>query len=128
MGLFVTELINLLRWNRRYAIVGDRLTLNDAIRTIEEIKGVKFGIRYNTSEKLHRGEDTLIPQIAQMVSLEKTARRALEAVLSLSSINYNKEEIDLDLSITLNEEFPALKPLTIQDAPKLRRNRRNLLH
>ncbi|KAH7020681.1 hypothetical protein B0J12DRAFT_774030 [Macrophomina phaseolina] len=115
VGLFVAELINLPHWNRRYSIVGDRLTLNDAVRTIEEVKGVKFDVRYDASEKLHRGEATLTPQMAQMVGSEKTARRALEAVLSLSGINYDEGGMDLDLSITLNEEFPALKPLTVRD-------------
>lgn len=42
IGRFVVKVLSLSTWEKRYFLVGDRLTLNEFLRLAEEAKGVSF--------------------------------------------------------------------------------------
>ncbi|KAF4872122.1 Oxidoreductase BOA1 [Colletotrichum siamense] len=61
IGRFVAAVLGLPRWERRYYLVGDRLTVNDFVAIAEETSGVKFEKKYDKLDVLREGNCTPLP-------------------------------------------------------------------
>ncbi|KAM0432230.1 hypothetical protein ACHAPT_004768 [Fusarium lateritium] len=101
-------------WKRRHFIVGNRTTLNEAIRLAEEVKGVKFDVRYFSTEALQRGEVDLTPQMKAALP-DEGMQSTLKAVLAASGLSLAKGDLDLNPDESLTLKFPSIKPLTLRD-------------
>lgn len=113
MGRFTAALLELPRWERRYTIRGDRLTLNEAVRTAEEVMGVKFAVVYESAEKLREEGATILPGMGGL--LDEATWAVMKPRLAHLGINCLEGCIDLDGSASLNVIFPDMKPLTVWD-------------
>lgn len=62
VGEFVSLVMDLPEWERRYYRYADHLTLEDIIKVIEEVKGVKVDVTYDSRDSLNRAESRLLPR------------------------------------------------------------------
>jgi nucleoside-diphosphate-sugar epimerase len=111
---FVVALLDVTNWKRRYSIVGNRTTLNDAVRLAEKVKGVKFDVQYFPLESLERGEYDLTPSMKAALP-DEGIQSYMKSVLSLSGIGLLKGHLDLNPDESLTLELPSIKPLTIRE-------------
>ncbi|EEU37274.1 uncharacterized protein NECHADRAFT_37069, partial [Fusarium vanettenii 77-13-4] len=65
VGEFVSLGLDLPNSERQYYGYADRLTLNDIVRIIEEVKGVQVNVTYDSRDSLNRVECTLLPGPAE---------------------------------------------------------------
>ncbi|KAB2570131.1 Bifunctional pinoresinol-lariciresinol reductase 2 [Lasiodiplodia theobromae] len=113
VGRFTAALLELPRWERRYTIRGDRLALNEAVRTAEEVMGVKFAVVYESAEKLREEDATILPGMGGL--LDEATRTVMKQRLAHLGIICLEGCMDLDGSASLNVIFPDIKPLTVWD-------------
>ncbi|TVY77114.1 Oxidoreductase BOA1 [Fusarium oxysporum f. sp. cubense] len=61
VGKFVAAYMEKPTWGKEAYIIGNRLTLNELIRLVEEAKGVKFTVTYDSVDDLSAGKVTELP-------------------------------------------------------------------
>lgn len=111
---FTIALLDLPQWKHRYTIVPNRITLNEAVRLIEEIKGVKFDVQYFSVEALQRGEIDLTPRMKKI--LPQKAHEVTKSMVASSGLRMAKGENDFSASIDdLTVQFPNIKTLTVRE-------------
>ncbi|EXM18948.1 hypothetical protein RAB80_001826 [Fusarium oxysporum f. sp. vasinfectum] len=110
---FTVALLNLPDWKRRYAIITNRMTLNEAVRLAEEVKGVKFDVKYFSVEQMKRGENDLTPSMKKALSEEMHGD--MKTMLALSGIGMATGSNDIQGIDDLVVKFPDIKPVTVRD-------------
>ncbi|KAL7762551.1 hypothetical protein ACKLNR_009086 [Fusarium oxysporum f. sp. zingiberi] len=110
---FAVALLDLPDWKRRYAIITNRMTLNEAVRLAEEVKGVKFDVRYFSVEQMKRGENDLTPSMKK--ALPEEMHGGMKTMLALSGIGMATGSNDIQGIDDLVVKFPDIKPVTVRD-------------
>ncbi|KAB8263303.1 NAD(P)-binding protein [Aspergillus pseudonomiae] len=112
---FVVKVLGLSRWEKRYYLIGDRLTLNDFLRIAEEIKGVTFERHDDTMATLLKGECTILPAVAASLppQIDLGAFMKILAVCGSWAVDGG---LDLSTEGTLNAIFPDIQTLTVREA------------
>ncbi|EXL40687.1 hypothetical protein FOCG_16839 [Fusarium oxysporum f. sp. radicis-lycopersici 26381] len=110
---FTVALLDLPDWKRRYAIITNRMTLNEAVRLAEEVKGVKFDVKYFSVEQMKRGENDLTPSMKK--ALPEEMHGGMETMLALSGIGMATGSNDIQGIDDLVVKFPDVKPITVRD-------------
>ncbi|KAF4990599.1 hypothetical protein FGRMN_8358 [Fusarium graminum] len=110
---YTIALLDLPQWKRRYSIVTNRTTLLDAVNLAEEIKGVKFDIRYFSVEEMERGENDLTPSMKK--ALPEEMHDHMKRVLAWSGIGIARGANNITMTDELENKFPNIKPLTIKE-------------
>ncbi|KAM5350050.1 hypothetical protein ACJ41O_006555 [Fusarium nematophilum] len=87
---YTAALLDFPRWKKKYFIVGNRTTLNDAVRLAQEVKGVRFGVHYESSEPLQSGKAQFTPRLEGQAPSDEIVRSSFKAMsakpLSLSEV------------------------------------------
>lgn len=52
-------MLDLPKWKRKRSIIAKRITLDEAVKLAEEVKGVKFDLKYFSAEKIEPSENDL---------------------------------------------------------------------
>ncbi|SCO78850.1 uncharacterized protein FRV6_03063 [Fusarium oxysporum] len=110
---FAVALLDLPDWKRRYAIITNRMTLNEAVRLAEEVKGVKFDVKYFSVEQMKRGENDLTPSMKK--ALPEEMHGGMKTMLALSGIGMATGSNDIQGIDDLVVKFPDIKPVTVRD-------------
>ncbi|KAM0083465.1 hypothetical protein ACKRZS_004309 [Fusarium odoratissimum] len=110
---FAVALLDLPDWKRRYAIITNRMTLNEAVRLAEEVKGVKFDVKYFSVEQMKRGENDLTPSMTR--ALPEEMHGGMKTMLALSGIGMATGSNDIQGIDDLVVKFPDIKPVTVRD-------------
>ncbi|KAL5615961.1 hypothetical protein FOBRF1_004709 [Fusarium oxysporum] len=110
---FAVALLDLPDWKRRYAIITNRMTLKEAVRLAEEVKGVKFDVKYFSVEQMKRGENDLTPSM--MRALPEEMHGGMKTMLALSGIGMATGSNDIQGIDDLVVKFPDIKPVTVRD-------------
>ncbi|KAH7186271.1 uncharacterized protein B0J16DRAFT_415480 [Fusarium flagelliforme] len=110
---FTIALLDLPHWKRRYSIVPNRTTLNEAVKLAEKVKGTSFNVKYFSMEQMERGEIGLTPSMEKALPAEM--HEGMRNMLALSGIGITKGSNDLDRTNDLTLEFPDIKYLTIKE-------------
>ncbi|KAH7219482.1 hypothetical protein DER44DRAFT_836200 [Fusarium oxysporum] len=110
---FTVALLDLPDWKRRYAIITNRMTLNEAVRLAEEVKGVKFDVKYFSVEQMKRGENDLTPSMTR--ALPEEMHGGMKSMLALSGIGMATGSNDIQGIDDLVVKFPDIKPVTVRD-------------
>ncbi|KAH7042736.1 hypothetical protein B0J12DRAFT_720569 [Macrophomina phaseolina] len=76
---FVVAALDLPKWERHSFVVGDKLTWNDFLTIVEEVRGCKFEVVHDTVEQLRNRQPTFLPAIKFLESHEET-RTMLSAI------------------------------------------------
>lgn len=89
------------------------MTLNEAVRLAEEVKGVKFDVKYFSVEQMKRGENDLTPSMKK--ALPEEMHGGMETMLALSGIGMATGSNDIQGIDDLVVKFPDIKPITVRD-------------
>jgi hypothetical protein len=110
---FTIAFLDTPSWKRRHSIVTNRLTLNEAVKLAEEVKGVKFNVKYFSVEEMERGELDLTPSMK--MALPEEMHGDMKAMLTLAGIGIARGNNDIKANDDLVVEFPNLEPLTVKE-------------
>ncbi|RTE68883.1 hypothetical protein BHE90_016741 [Fusarium euwallaceae] len=118
VGEFVSLVLDLPKWERRYYGYADRLTLNDVVKVIEEVKGVKLDVTYDSRDALNRGECTLLPGPTESEFRDSKfdGQVLFRAYLAKLGSIVDDGLADLDAPVPIKETFPTYHPLTVRGA------------
>jgi nucleoside-diphosphate-sugar epimerase len=126
VGRIIPLMLSLPKWRRRYYLIGNRLTLNEVIRTAEQVKGVHFEVQRDDPKDLERGQATLTPHMLNALkAVPKDFHESIYSLVSQAGLNYCRGYMDLDPTHerTLNEEFPHVKLMSIEEVAEAWRNK-----
>ncbi|RSL47231.1 hypothetical protein CEP53_010006 [Fusarium sp. AF-6] len=115
IGRFVVKVLSLPSWDKRYFLVGDRLTLNEFLRLAEEAKGVSFERHSDSLATLIEGKCTMMPSVKSAGFGSSLFINAVAA----AGVRTTQGDLDLPMDKTLNSMFPDLQTLRIQDAVRV---------
>ncbi|GKU09949.1 unnamed protein product [Fusarium langsethiae] len=107
---FTVALLDLKSWKRRYAIIGNRLNLDEAVKLAEEVMGVTFDAKYFSIEDLEKSGIELSPSMQKI--LPEEMHEGMKFVLGGVGILMAKGNSDIQGIENLTVMFPNLKPLT----------------
>ncbi|KAH7269206.1 uncharacterized protein BKA55DRAFT_629931 [Fusarium redolens] len=110
---FTVALLDLPDWKRRYAIITNRMTLNEAVKLAEEVKGVKFAIKYFSVAQMERGENDLTPSMKK--ALPEEMHGGMKGMLALSGIGMAIGSNDIKGIDDLVVEFPDIETFTVRE-------------
>ncbi|KAF5570957.1 SDR family [Fusarium phyllophilum] len=110
---YTVALLDIPNWKRRYAIVTNRMTLNEAVKLAEEVKGVKFDVKYLSVEQMRKGENDLTPSMKK--ALPEEMHSGMKSMLALSGIGMAAGSNDIREIDDLVVKFPNIKPVTVRD-------------
>ncbi|KAM0243059.1 hypothetical protein ACHAP5_006933 [Fusarium lateritium] len=110
---FTVAMLDLPSWKRRYSIAANRMTLNEAVELAEEVKCVKFDVKYFSVEEMKRGENDLTPSMKR--ALPEEMYEGMKSMLALSGIEMARGQNDIGLSNDLVTKFPNIRPLSIRE-------------
>ncbi|CZR33114.1 uncharacterized protein FPRO_01863 [Fusarium proliferatum ET1] len=110
---YTVALLDIPNWKRRYAIVANRMTLNEAVKLAEEVKGVKFEVQYFSVEQMKSGENDLTPSMKK--ALPEEMHGGMKAMLALSGIGMATGSNDIQGIDDLVLKLPDIKPVTVRD-------------
>lgn len=124
VGRFVAAVLDLPRWEKRYCLAGDRLTLNEFLSIAEEGIGVDFEKCYDGVDMLERGECTFSPSFEASLP-EGFDLDIMKGMIASSGARQVKGELDLPVEGMLNDVFPELETFKVKDAVRLWVNNHN---
>ncbi|WKT54474.1 NmrA-like domain [Fusarium oxysporum f. sp. vasinfectum] len=110
---FVAAYMEKPNWDKEAYIIGNRLTLNELIRLVEEAKGVKFTVTYDSVDDLSAGKVTELPSHPPAYAVfPKEALQGFLAGFGLLAVN---GALNLKPERTLNQDFGSIKPQTVKE-------------
>lgn len=115
---FVVAVLGLPRWEKRYFLVGDRLTINDFVQIAEETSGHTFEKHWDSLDELLSGKCTLTPAATKMVEAIPDPSLIIGMVAGVGAM-VAQGGIDLPDEPSLNKLFPDLKTLTVREAVQI---------
>lgn len=120
IGKFVSRLMSLQSWESRYHTVGDNKTWNEVVAILEEGKGVKFDVTYDSIEKLQKGEITDIPghQAAYEMMGGEAAKPFFRNAMAQFGLWMEEGLFKYEDAVFLNDVFPNVKPMSLGEAWK----------
>lgn len=119
---FVVAVLEIPRWEKRYHLVGDRLTLNDFVRIAEEISGRSFEKHSDSLDELLMGRCTLVPAARKAAEKVQNPTSFISMIAGAGAM-VAQGGMDLSGEADLNVLFPDLKTLRVQDAVQIYYNR-----
>ncbi|UPK98960.1 hypothetical protein LCI18_009895 [Fusarium solani-melongenae] len=119
IGRAVARLLTLDRWEPKYSVIGNRLTMNQIVQMAEDIKGEKFQVQYDTANRLREGHITLTPRLRAYVDRQdERTRELLIKIWATTSLRLVEGHLDYEFEHSLNKIFPDMVFITISDAIK----------
>lgn len=114
----VVAVLGISSWQKRYHLVGDRLTLNDFVRIAEEISGHPFEKHSDSLDELLMGRCTLVPAARKAVEQVEDPASFISMIAAAGAM-VAQGGMDLPDEASLNVLFPDLKTLRVQEAVQI---------
>ncbi|KAF7596685.1 hypothetical protein BBP40_000608 [Aspergillus hancockii] len=118
IGRCVAALQDLPKWETRYHLIGDRLSINDMVRIAEEVKDTKSDKHYNSKEKLLENRCTILPAHKALLPPGMDESFTM-AMIAASGVRVIDGEMDLDVNLAVNGLFLEMKTCTVRDAVQI---------
>lgn len=116
---YVAAIQDIPKWETRYYLIGDRVSLNDAVRIAEEVKGVTFEKHYDIKEELLQNKCTLLPIHKTLLPAEIDPSYMMRTLMAAIGVRVIDGEMDLDVSHAVNGLFPEIQTRTVRDAVQM---------
>lgn len=114
IGTFVAAALSLPAWEKRYTIIGDRLSFHEFVKIAEEVKGAKFEKYYDSEESLLQGKATVFLKDGETVP--EMVQTDLQKTVSSVGLLVAQGAANLDPQLSLNKIFPEIKTLSVRKA------------
>ncbi|KAF1843684.1 NAD(P)-binding protein, partial [Cucurbitaria berberidis CBS 394.84] len=117
---FVAALLDLPKWDPVYNLVGDSMTLNEAVKTAERATGAKFKVTYDSLENLYNGSPILLPGNEEIFKNWQIERDSTIQFCAAISVGIAKGSADVSRQGTsLNKIFPDMKTVKAEEYIRL---------
>jgi hypothetical protein len=99
-------------WDQTSTIIGDKITWNDFVKIAEDVKGTKFEVTYESSDK---GKITELPSHPHLYPF--FPKEAMQGLFSSFGLLFARGDFDLktDPANSLNIRYPGIKPKTVRE-------------
>ncbi|KAH8664582.1 hypothetical protein BX600DRAFT_301799 [Xylariales sp. PMI_506] len=104
-------------WDPVTTVVGDRLTWNEFVALVEEVRGIKMNVTYDSVEKLKSGQVTELPN--QIASYQFIPKEYLQGSLAAFGLWFEAGAFDLKPEKLFNDQFPEIVTTKVRDILKL---------
>ena len=104
------------KWEKRASyVVGETLTLSQLVGIMEDVKGIKYDVTYDSIEKLKEGKVTELPCYGQMY--ERVPKDVMDGLIAVFGLCVEEGVLDLagEERGALNKEFPAIKTMSVRE-------------
>lgn len=117
VGKFVSLMLDLPSWDKRHYAIADRLTLNELVRVVEEVKGVDVKVNYDPRDILDSGECTLLHGPIEGEFKDDRFNDQVQYIKYMAALGSLVDDRVFDIdSIPIEEAFPNFEPLTVRAA------------
>ncbi|KAH8688704.1 hypothetical protein BGW36DRAFT_434003 [Talaromyces proteolyticus] len=113
VGRFVAASLDFEKWTPVSFIIGDKMTMNEAVKLAEKAKGIEFKVDYDDLVKLKRGEVTELPSQNSRYSI--CPKEFVQATNSAFGIWIDRGDLDFDENMSLNRKLPEIKPIKLKE-------------
>ncbi|KAF2874389.1 hypothetical protein BDV95DRAFT_331579 [Massariosphaeria phaeospora] len=116
IGKFVGALLGRPKWERTYYLAADQMTFNELVRLMEEIKGAKFTVTYDSIESLEQGQMTALPGMHKMLEAVGGGAAGSFILPMLAKVGALLDGAlpGMEKGSRLDRLFPDIKPLTLR--------------
>lgn len=117
---YVAKLVTSTEWDKSSYIIGDKITWNEFVAIVEEAKGTKFTIHYDSIETLRQGQITELPSHVHMYPF--FPKPMLQNMFAAFGRTFAEDGFDLKPKGTLNDKFKiptrSVKQLVVESWQK----------
>ncbi|OJJ03919.1 hypothetical protein ASPVEDRAFT_135813 [Aspergillus versicolor CBS 583.65] len=115
---YVAAIQDLPKWETHYHLIGDRLSLNDAVRIAEEIKGTTFERHHDSEEELLKNRCIPLPIYNSLLPAGMDWSYMI-GMIAATGVRVIDREMDLDTGLAVNRLFPDMQRHTVRDAVQM---------
>ncbi|KAJ9416826.1 hypothetical protein QL093DRAFT_2580907 [Fusarium oxysporum] len=110
---FVAGSLSLSKWERETLIYNDKLTMNQYVQVVEEVRGEKIQVTYDSLDLLKSGKITELPSHPPMY--ESVSKDVIQSFLAAFGILFETGEFDLREGYRIQDGLPSLKLQNFRD-------------
>ncbi|KAH7475921.1 hypothetical protein FOMA001_g10625 [Fusarium oxysporum f. sp. matthiolae] len=110
---FVAGSLSLSKWERETLIYNDKLTMNQYVQVVEEVRGEKIQVTYDSLDLLKSGKITELPSHPPMY--EFVSKNVIQSFLAAFGILFETGEFDLREGYRIQDGLPSLKLQNFRD-------------
>ncbi|SCO88820.1 uncharacterized protein FRV6_12948 [Fusarium oxysporum] len=110
---FVAGSLSLSKWERETLIYNDKLTMNQYVQVIEEVRGEKIQVTYDSLDLLKSGKITELPSHPPMYDF--VSKDVIQSFLAAFGILFETGEFDLREGYRIQNGLPSLKLQNFRD-------------
>jgi hypothetical protein len=110
---FVAGSLSLSKWERETLIYNDKLTMNQYVQVVEEVRGEKIQVTYDSLDLLKSGKITELPSHPPMY--EFVSKDVIQSFLAAFGILFETGEFDLREGYRIQDGLPSLKLQNFRD-------------
>lgn len=110
---FVAGSLSLSKWERETLIYNDKLTMNQYVQVVEEVRGEKIQVTYDSLDLLKSGKITELPSHPRMY--ESVSKDVIQSFLAAFGILFETGEFDLREGYRIQDGLPSLKLQNFRD-------------
>ncbi|EXA39743.1 hypothetical protein FOVG_11225 [Fusarium oxysporum f. sp. pisi HDV247] len=110
---FVAGSLSLSKWERETLIYNDKLTMNQYVQVVEEVRGEKIQVTYDSLDLLKSGKITELPSHPPMYDF--VSKDVIQSFLAAFGILFETGEFDLREGYRIQDGLPSLKLQNFRD-------------
>ncbi|KAL6872128.1 NAD(P)-binding protein [Trichoderma novae-zelandiae] len=110
---FTVASLSLPKWEEVTYIYGEKSTFNKLLALAEEARGAKFDVKYDSVEKLSKGEITELPSHPEVYAV--FPKPLMQAFFTLFSLWIIEGRLNLPEEKSLNAKFPEIKTTKLSE-------------
>ncbi|KAM5362102.1 hypothetical protein ACJA88_014175 [Fusarium oxysporum] len=110
---FVAGSLSLSKWERETLIYNDKLTMNQYVQVVEEVRREKIQVTYDSLDLLKSGKITELPSHPPMY--EFVSKDVIQSFLAAFGILFETGEFDLREGYRIQDGLPSLKLQNFRD-------------
>ncbi|RKK68793.1 hypothetical protein BFJ69_g13283 [Fusarium oxysporum] len=110
---FVAGSLSLSKWERETLIYNDKLTMNQYVQVVEEVRGEKIQVTYDSLDLLKSGKITELPSHPPMYKF--VSKDVIQSFLAAFGILFETGEFDLREGYRIQDGLPSLKLQNFRD-------------
>ncbi|KAI0460293.1 NAD(P)-binding protein [Xylaria acuta] len=109
---YVAAALDLEKWEPGYNLSADKVTWNEFLALVENVRGTKFKVAYDDLEKLKAGQVTELP--AQVDADLFGAGDTYRKYLAVGHVLMASGEFDFNEGRSAKDAFPGIEPKTVK--------------
>ncbi|RYC58603.1 hypothetical protein CHU98_g7601 [Xylaria longipes] len=115
---YVAAALDLEKWEPAYNLSADKVTWNEFLNLIENVRGTKFNVAYDDLEKLKAGQELKAGQVTELPAQVNAdlfgAGDSYRKYLAVGHLLMASGKYDFNEGKSAKDAFPEIKPKTVK--------------